>query len=88
MNKIKFKPDYSPEVELILGDGFSFQRAGKDEDGDWVMLNDLAEVIEENGELKIEHNGTYYDPYYFLACEHLDGDISIIHLTKIYNHFA
>lgn len=86
MNKIiKFKPLYSAEIELVLGDGFSFQCSGKDEDGNFVMHNNLAEVVEENGELKICYNGTRYNPYHFLYCDHLDGDISMDHIKKIYN---
>lgn len=82
---IKFKPLYSPEIELVLGDGFSFQRAGKDEDGNLVMYNDCADVDEENGELIICHNGTRYDPYNFLYCDHLDGDISMDYIKKTHN---
>lgn len=86
MNKIiKFKPLYSPEIELVLGDGFSFQWAGKDEDGEITMYNNSAEVVEENGELKISHNGTRYDPYHFLYCDHLDGDISMGYIEKTHN---
>lgn len=82
---IKFKPLYSPEIELVLGDGFDFQWAGTCEDGENIMYNDSAEVIEENGELKISHNGTKYNPCHFLYCDHLDGDISMTHIKKYNN---
>ncbi len=40
---IKFKPNYSPEVELVLGDGFSFQWSDEDEDGG-QNLNKLSKL--------------------------------------------
>jgi len=83
--KIKFKPTYSDEVELVLGDEFSFQWSGKDEDGKFIMYNDYAGVNEEGGELKITWNGTSFDPYYFLQCDHLDGNISMDAVTKYHN---
>jgi hypothetical protein len=79
---IKFKPTYSPEVELVLGDNFSFQWAGKDENDEFVMYNNFAEVTEKNGELKIAWNGYYFDPYHFLYCDHLDGQISMDSVKK------
>ena len=91
MNKseiIKFKPRYSPEVELFLGDQFTFQWAGEDEDGNFVMYNNSAEVIEENDELKIAWNGYHMEPYHFLWCDHLDGQISMDAITKTSNYLT
>jgi len=83
--EIKFKPKYSPEIELVLGDEFSFQRSGTDEDGEFVMYNDFAGVDEKNGELVICHNGTEYNPYHFLYCNHLSGKIQMDYIKKIHN---
>ena len=55
--KIKFKPKYSPEFEAEHLDSLSFQWSGVDEDGYMHMYNNIAEVIEENGEMYIEWNG-------------------------------
>lgn len=82
---IKFKPKYSPEIELILGDGFNFQWAGEDEDNRFIMYNNCAEVIEHNDELKICWNGYKMDPYYFLRCDHLDGHITMDSVKKTHN---
>ena len=85
---IKFKPHYSPEVELILGDSFTFTWSGEDEEGRDVMYHNSAEVIEENGELKISWNGYRMEPYHFLWCDHLDGQISMSSITKIHNYLT
>lgn len=82
---IKFKPRYSPEVNLVLGDGFTFQWSGEDGEGEYIMYNNCSEVIEEEGELKIEWNGGHYDPYHFLYCDHLDGHISMDAIEKTHN---
>ena len=75
---IKFKPKYSPEFEAKHLDSLDFQWSGTyDEDGPFVMYNDIAEVIEENGQMFIEWNGKTYPAYEFLNCEHLDGDFSM-----------
>ena len=41
------------------------------------MYNNIAEVIEDNGEMYIEWNGTRYNAYEFLYCDHLDGSFSM-----------
>jgi hypothetical protein len=85
---IKFKPHYSPEVELILGDNFTFCWSGKDENDEYVMYYNSAEVIEEGGELKISWNGYKMEPYHFLWCDHLDGQISMGAITKTHNYLT
>ena len=77
MNTFKFKPAHSPEIKLKIGDHFSFQWSGKDEDGEFIMYNNYGAFIEKDGSPKIEWNGGYYNPSTFLYCEHLDGDISM-----------
>ena len=87
MNKtIKFTPLFCPEVELAIGDVFSFQCSGIDEDGNEEMYNDFASVVEENGEVMICHNGTNYDPYTFLYCDYWDGNMSMDYIRKICNY--
>ena len=74
---IIFKPRYSPEVELHYLDNFTFQWSGEDEDGEYIMYNNIAQVVEVNGELAIEWNGNIYPAMDFLTCWHLDGNISM-----------
>ena len=74
---IKFKPRYSPEFEAKHLDSLDFQWSGTNEDGEFVMYNNIAEVIEENGQMFIEWNGKRYPAYEFLQCDHLDGHFSM-----------
>jgi len=88
MNKsavVKFESFRCKPVELVLGDSFSFQWSGKDEEGEYVMYNNLAELVEHEGELKICWNGHKMDPLHFLRCDHLDGDISMDAIGKTHN---
>ena len=77
MMKIKFKPKYSPEFEAKHLDLLEFQWSGIDEDRYMHMYNDIAQVIEENGEMFIEWNGRKYPAYHFLHCDHLDSYFSM-----------
>jgi len=63
------KPRYQDPITLRAGDGFNFQISGKDEDGEWQMYNNSAEVVEQDGEMKIVYNGTYYTPITFCTCD-------------------
>jgi hypothetical protein len=76
-NYIEFKPKYSAKFQAKHLDHLDFQWSGTDEDGEFIMYCDIAEVIEENGEMFIAWNGRKYPAYHFLHCDHLDGDISM-----------
>ena len=75
--KIKFKPKFSPEFEAEHLDTLDFQWSGVDEDGYQHMYCNIAQVIEENGEMFIEWNGRKYPAYHFLHCDHLDDYFSM-----------
>lgn len=76
-NYIEFKPKYSPKFQAKHLDNLDFQWSGLDEDGEFKMYNNIAEVIEDNNEMYIEWNGTRYNAYEFLYCDHLDGSFSM-----------
>ena len=83
---IRFKANFSPEITASHMDTIAFQWAGKDEDGRFVMYNNWGQVIEKEGEMFIEWNGREYPAYYFLHCNHLDGDISMDHVRVSHRH--
>lgn len=74
---IEFKPKYSPVFRAKHLDTLDFQWSGKNEDGDFVMYNNVAEVVEDNGKMFIEWNGTRYNAYEFLDCDHLGSSFSM-----------
>jgi hypothetical protein len=78
-NFIEFTPKYSTKFQAKHLDQLYFQWSGTNEDGDFVMYNNIAEVIicEDNGNMFIEWNGTRYNAYEFLHCDHLDGNFSM-----------
>ena len=76
-NYIEFKPKYSAKFQAKHLDNLDFQWSGLDEDGEFRMYNNIAEVIEDNNEMYIEWNGTRYPAYHFLYCDHLDGGFSM-----------
>jgi hypothetical protein len=76
-NYIEFKPKYSPKFQAKHLDNLHFQWSGNDEYGRFEMYNNIAQVIEDNGEMYIEWNGTRYNAYEFLYCDHLDGSFSM-----------
>lgn len=81
------KPKYQEPITLRVGDGFNFQISGKDEDGKWQMYNNSAEVVEQDGEMKIVYNGTYYTPITFCTCDFLDGEFYIDYI-HVYANIA
>jgi hypothetical protein len=85
---ITAKPKFQDSITLKLGDGFDFQISGKDEDGEWRMYNNSAEVLEQDGELKIVYNGTYYTPVTFLTCDFLDGEFYVDYIHVYGNIMA
>jgi hypothetical protein len=74
---MKFKPRYSPEIELKPFDQFNFQWSGVTEDGDHEMYNNCGQVLEIDGKLYAEWNGGHYPLLHFLRCDHLDGDFAM-----------
>lgn len=77
---IRFKAKYSPEVELRHLDDIDFQWSGIDEDGQYIMYNNCAECLEEDGKMFICWNGKMYTAYEFLYCDHLNGEICMDHV--------
>lgn len=76
-NYIEFTPKYSPKFQAKHLDNLDFQMSGTDEDGEFKMYNDSAEVIEDENEMLIEWKGTRYNAYSFLYCDHMDGNFSM-----------
>jgi hypothetical protein len=76
-NYIEFTPKYSPKFQAKHLDSLHFQWSGIDENGEWIMYNNIAGVIEEGNEMYIQWNGTRYNAYEFLYCDHLDGNFSM-----------
>lgn len=85
--KIKFKPRFGPEVILKNGDYCTFQRSGKNENGEFEMSNNSFSVALINGKLFIEYKGTKYEPYEFLHCDIFDGDYSMDYVTVVLNYY-
>lgn len=79
-NVVRFKAKFSPEIEAQHLDSIDFQWSGIDEDGEYVMYNNCAEVLEEDGKMLICWNGKTYPAYEFLYCDHLDGEIMMDHV--------
>jgi hypothetical protein len=82
-NMIKFKAKYSPTIELRHLDEIDFQWSGIDEEGEYIMYNNCAECLEEDGKMFVCWNGNRYPAHEFLYCDHLNGDINMDYVRVV-----